>query len=155
MNFIRDRELALRFKNNAVHSKERFLYLLIFMILFSLTTSSCINSYLYSFDINYWDISIDVIVLATTILGTYICYQTNKKGDNKEFIERYISIYFPITIQTILILIPVFFVYIIVIESFIIVELHDRTLAYEFIIMTVYMLYFYWRLNSAIRIAAN
>src|SRR5262245_51957698 len=100
MNFIKDRELALRFKNNAVPSNERLLYLLIFIIFMTAMSSTFVINNFYSGQTNQWDIYTDLSMIIMNFLGTLICYKTNKSGDNKEFIERYISIGFPVGIRT-------------------------------------------------------
>ncbi len=151
MNFIKDRELALRFKNNAVPSKERFLYLLIFMVLSTLLTASFVVSAMYPQGPNQWDTYVDIAEMLFTIAGTIICYQTNKNGDDREFIERYISIGFPVLIQTTLISIGAVMVVGLISHG----EISDQASADDLLITIIAMLYYYWRLNSSIKIAAN
>lgn len=155
MNFFKDRELALRFKNNAVHSKERFLYLLIFTVLGTAVTSSFVISVLYPTAPNQWDIYTDIALLVITILGTTICYNTNKAGDDKEFIERYISIGFPVAIQALLLL-TVFGVVFIAIAAFTSQdEISNSSTFYDLLAMAGFVLYFYWRLNTSIKVASH
>jgi hypothetical protein len=155
MNFIKDRELALRFKNNAVSSKERFLYLLIFMTLTTLLSSSFFIADLYSTKLNQWDIYTDIVMLVLTIAGTIICYQTNKRGDDKEFIERYISIGFPVGIRSLLFLILIGGIFLVIAVLTAQGEISDESTVYDLLVMTAFILYFYWRLNSSIKLASN
>ncbi len=155
MNFIKDRELALRFKNNAVPSKERFLYILLFMGLTTLVSSSFFISSLYPTQPNQWDAYIDLSIIAITILGTIACYQSNKSGDDKEFIERYISIGFPVAIRTLLILIPVMIIFYGFVEFIRKEEIPDTSSMYDLVLNIGFMIYFYWRLNSSIKLASN
>jgi hypothetical protein len=154
MNFIKDRELALRFKNNAVPSKERFLYLLIFTVLGTAIMSSFVISAIYPKTPNQWDFYTDIVILVITILGTIICYRTNKAGDDKEFIERYVSIGFPVFIQAfvIFIVVGIFFG---IVASTSQGEIPDSSTFYDLLFMTAFTLYFYWRLNSSIKLASN
>ena len=151
MNFIKDRELALRFKNNAVPSKERFSYLLIFIILITIFMLPSVATHIYSQPTNQWNIYTDIAEVLLTIAGTIICYQTNKKGDDREFIERYISIGFPVTIQTALISLGAGMVVGFISHG----EISNQAGAENLLITIIMMLYYYWRLNSSIKIAAN
>ncbi|MFU7502049.1 MAG: hypothetical protein ACE1S7_00930 [Candidatus Tisiphia sp.] len=47
-----------------------------------------------------------VLSLGCAVIGTIICYNTNKAGDDKEFIERCICIGFPVMIRTLVYLTP-------------------------------------------------
>mgnify|MGYP000123047978 CR=1 FL=1 len=151
MNFIKDRELALRFKNNTVPSNERFIYFFIFIILAMLVSSPSINHILNPNELNEWDRRIDIFMWVLTILGTISCYRTNQSGDGKEFIDRYIGIAFPITIQYILLMVPSMIVISIIRRHEIIYE----TSVYEFLVLIILTGYFYGRLNSSIRIASQ
>lgn len=165
MNFIRDRELAHRFKNNTVSSRERFIYFFIFIILVTIPTLSFVINSLYE-SLNEWDIYIDIALLVITILGMIICYKTNKKGDDKEYIERYVCIGFPILIQTIIlmVIITIFLFGVINFISQHITFISDDVKSEvtskfyfigEFSSSVIPMLYFYWRLNQSIKIASH
>jgi hypothetical protein len=96
MNFINDKELALRFKNDAVPSRERFIYAALYLLPFYFITSSF---FLYIRDDDVaigWPTIVDFGIVTINIIGMFICYRTNKHGDDSEFIERYISISVPI-----------------------------------------------------------
>jgi hypothetical protein len=155
VNFIRDRELALRFKNNAVPSRERFLYLLICITLISVIMSSFFISNVYlGTPSNWWDLCTDVLNIVITIIGIVICYRTNRSGDDKEFIERYISIGFPISVQIIAIML---FVSIpaVVIELATEIKILGKGSVFDLALCTILALYFYWRLNLSIKVAAS
>ncbi|WP_342272374.1 hypothetical protein [Candidatus Tisiphia endosymbiont of Parasteatoda lunata] len=77
MNFFDDRELALRFKNNAVSSKERFWYFMISLIIGIVILKLPLNVQVDVYKI--------VLSLGCAVIGTIICYNTNKAGDDKEF----------------------------------------------------------------------
>lgn len=153
MNFINDRELALRFRTNAVPSKERFLYLLLFVVLTTLMCSPSLVSVLYPTSPNKWDTYVDIAVLVITALGTIMCYKTNQSGDDEEFIERYVGISFPVAVQTMLIAIVAGFAVGLLTTA-------PDDIAYEsgvidFALISLVTVYFYWRLSSSIKLASQ
>ncbi len=180
MNCFDDKELALRFKNNNVPSIERLLYFICFALLkltpFSFPTTLLndlkIEELLFLKDrviggtttfplftafasVSLFSWLITVIIL---IVGTTICYKTNKNGDNKEFVERFISVGFPVFVQT-------------VVMAFIIglvnrfIFLQDPAQDFGLIMLEimetmcianiVLLFYFFWRLNSSMKIASG
>lgn len=147
MNFFNDRELALRFKNNAVSSKERFWYVMIGNILYivSLLESSLVS---FLFVKNMYLAS---VIGLPIIIGAIICYNTNKAGDDKEFIERYVCIGTPVLIRTKVLTFALFF-FGTLIKGYIFKEIVNNL---GIISNAIGSFYFYWRLNSSIRIAAN
>ncbi|WP_341759300.1 hypothetical protein [Candidatus Tisiphia endosymbiont of Ptychoptera albimana] len=163
MNFFNDRELALRFKNNAVSSKERFWYVMIGNILYivslleSLLESSLVSSLesslvssLESF-LFVKNMYLASVIGLPIIIGAIICYNTNKAGDDKEFIERYVCIGTPVLIRTKVLTFALFF-FGTLIKGYIFKEIVNNL---GIISNAIGSFYFYWRLNSSIRIAAN
>lgn len=156
MNIINDRDLALRFRNDAVPSRERFIYLVLCLLIFEILTSSFVMHLFYAEKYNIYS---DIAMVALSIIGTIICYRTNKSGDDREFIERYVSIGFPISIQVFLI----FAVFIVAVIVFYVLkailkfefDLADLTEAGGSVIGAGIMIYYYWRLNSSIKLAAT
>lgn len=156
MNFIKDKELALRFKNNEVPSKERFLYLLAHVTLTTLLSSSLFD-YLVppSVTPNQWSLVIDFVVVVFTIFGTILCYQTNKKGDDKDFVERYICISFPAMIQSLLIFIGVWIIYAIALSFSLGVGISEEYSIYDIPPFILMFVYYFWRLNASMSIASH
>jgi len=97
INFINDRELARRFKAGKVPSLERFIY-----FMFSVILVAAMPFYFLPAITNA-ELAGDVITTLFMIFGSVYLYTRNKKGDNKEFIERYVSLAFPVLIQSILV----------------------------------------------------
>ncbi|PRD45254.1 hypothetical protein C5748_03330 [Phyllobacterium phragmitis] len=155
MNFINDRELALRFKNNAVHSNERFLYFIIYMTISTLFSGYILGSTLYADPINKFDVLSDIINVIIIIAGTTICYRTNRAGDDREFIERMMCIGFPAAIRSFIILFIFIILYLIFIGSIERERTSEEYSLYAIPPVIAYGLYFYWRMNASIRIAAN
>jgi hypothetical protein len=88
------------FKEGKVTQKEEFKYILLFGIMFTFLTSK----FLYIDDIyNIYDTINSISILIITIIGTYYCYLVNSKGDNKDFMIRYMIIGLPVGIRIYLI----------------------------------------------------
>ena len=153
MQLLDDRKLAKRFRDNAVCEKEQFLYFLAYMVLLSLATSTWIIFTLYD-SVNHWDAAIDVLAVAYTLAGTIILFRTNARGDNLNFIARYVCLTIPVAVQTLLLLV-ILFAFVITGEAFagLVVNWDDTTLL-DFIIYVLTLSFFYVRLNGAIRLAA-
>lgn len=168
MNFINDRELARRFKNDSVPQKERFIYFFIYVVMSSIfmqlipiTFISTENN--IKIDTTYI-ISVLVYILIV-IFGTIICHKTNKAGDDREFIERMICLGFPIAIRTIIISFIIAILHLIfIIAAYFLYnstqwsdhqETPGQSSLYDLAFMIFILMYAYWRLNSSIRIAAT
>ncbi len=155
MNLINDKELALRFKNGAVPSKERLFYLLAFLVPTSLVLSTyAINAMATEFA-NDWDNIIDIFYVFSTIIGTIICYNTNKNGDDKEFIDRYISIGFPIFVKLLtifmVILLLIYLVYLVLLEQ----DFSGETTYLTFLYLAAFEITYFLRLNYCLKLASH
>ncbi|MES2252202.1 MAG: hypothetical protein V4482_00755 [Pseudomonadota bacterium] len=142
MNFFKDRELALRLKNNQVSSKERFGYLLITMIL--------TNLFLYDKHMNKWDTYISISVILLTVAGVIACYNTNKSGDDENFIERFTCISIPVMVRMSLICIPLALIKMLFSHN-----AFEKSDIFKLMYYIISLSYFYFRLNSAIKIASH
>lgn len=143
MDLLKDQKLALRFKNNQVLPKEQFLHLLLFFLIhffiaYAFWSSTTLSSGKTVFYITY--------LYITTDIGVFVCYQTNKLGDDKEFIERYICLGNVICFQICLILAFVVFF------SKYLGFFHFGKALFG---VPAISFYFYWRLNSVFKIASS
>ncbi len=146
MNFFKDRELAQRLRNNQVSEKEKLVYLLINLIVISLPSLFPASN------------TITVILhTALIIIGTIFCYKVNAKGDNQDYIARYMSLNIPILVQMIILMVLFFItlVFLSIKYPYIIINLeNDKNI--EVIINTlVFDCYFFWRLYGSIKIASG
>ncbi len=105
MYFWNANALARDLREGKVTQGQKFFYFLIFMAMSSLAMYAGVET-----DSSYllMDMLSTVIV---TVAGTYLCYQANARGDNKEFIDRFICIGFPIIVRFIPIVVFVMVVY--------------------------------------------
>jgi len=179
MNFLDDKGLALRFKNGKVSQFERLLYFVCFALLkmtpfyFSSTLATNFKiqelgfvggeltenpvfpffGALTSVTLYAW-----VVTILILVIGIICCYNSNRAGDDKEFVERFISIGFPIFIQVSLMSFIVSIVNIFIFSR-------EQVQGFENIVLETYetmcvsniilMLYFFWRLSNTIKIAAG
>lgn len=154
MNWIKDRELATRFRNDAVPPKERLIYFMIFMMLSTLISTNY-SMHILQATPNQWDYLGDALILCITFVGILWLYRTNAKGDKQEFIERFICLSFPIAIQLLLLLIPALFA-LFVTESFLHIETpEEQTTPQLMLTLNLLFLYYYTRLNGAFKIASG
>ncbi|BGE83680.1 hypothetical protein Ms3S1_01160 [Methylosinus sp. 3S-1] len=164
MNIINDRELALRFKNGAVSSKERFIYFFTFILL---SEAPYFYKYIFADNRRDFDLYEDIIMLAITIVGTIACYISNKTGDNREFVERYVCISFPVSVRATIFCIIIIIVSLVIyvaasIEIYFLkislcseCKLDDLMDAWGSLVVTSAMIYFFHRLNTSIKLAAR
>lgn len=107
MYFWNTYALAKELKEGTLDQKEKVKYLIIFVLAeylffdlaYFLEEPSTINSPLEP-----------ILLTITTGLAIYLCFRINQKGDNSEFIDRFVCITFPIAIRFIVALIGIVFV---------------------------------------------
>jgi len=150
MNFWRYDELASRLKAGKVSEKEKFYYFFIFMLCWYLSSVPHISQSFNNVDkINIWLSLISLILLT---FGLSCLYKTNKKGDDKNFIERVVCLSFPIGIRLVAFSIPVFSI------AFIIGTYGANMAVYMKLGVgygIAFMLYYYYALYHGIKIAAG
>jgi hypothetical protein len=111
------------------------------------------SSFLHSKTVNQWDTYTDIIGLLFAITVIFICRNTNKSGDDKEFIERYICLGVPATTKAFIITLPAGIV--LVTAEVFLDEALNKSNIFSFIYIVIILLYYFWRLNSAIKIASH
>lgn len=153
INLLNDRRLAKTLKTGEVSVKEHFYYLLILFLLGQFFATSFITSITYS-PITWWSIATDIVYLVSVLLGIILIYNTNKQGDNKKFIERFICLSIPITIQLTLVFLLIYLTYrFFPLEKISPIFHHHQV--FSFMLGVFYNAYFYLRLNSSMKIASH
>jgi uncharacterized membrane protein len=120
MYFWNYHALARDFRQGRVSARERFKYLLAIMIyvptgLMGSNWIPGIYRFIYSMSnsilakqasrvpplkiFNDYNYLTDILIIAITALGIALCYWTNRKGDSKKFIERFMCLSIPISIR--------------------------------------------------------
>lgn len=154
IHFVRDRPLAQRFRENGVPQAERIIYFLIFMMISTVfTTSTAINA--MATPVNDWDKLTDLVYVGSIILGSIWLYKTNKKGDNDEFIERYICLSIPVAVQLVVIITPLSVVAMIALDLTGIMPITEESSPFTFGMIIFFMVYYYGRLHGAIKKASS
>lgn len=90
-----EKRLALALSRGEISERSSFFYLLIYLIISFLPTYLSVSYGEGNFTRVHY--AIDILL---TFVGTYVVYVFNVKGDNKDFIKRYIILSIPIIIKT-------------------------------------------------------
>ncbi len=154
IHIIRDRILAQKFNKRTVSERETCIYLLLFLLSEYASKSAIVFDWVYE-TVNHWDTAQDVTVLLFTLFGILLCYKTNKAGDNEHFVQRFMCIAFPVTIQMLAILIPIEFAFYASAEPVFGVEVPKDGSQFDLLFLTLGYIYYYWRLNGSIRVASR
>ncbi len=153
MYFINDVALARKLKTNTLSELQQLWYYLVFVIIGVLLTSYTAIEFL-AMPSSMWSYLSDATALLLTIVGTIWVFRTNVSGDNRQFIARCTCLGFPIGVQTLLLTIVVYGILYLAMgydveASATIVVMED------YIASVVLVIYFYARLNRAMRIASH
>jgi len=100
-----------------------------------------------------WRMITDLMSILISAVGLIVCYRTNRRGDDKEFIERVMCIGFPITVFAMIILVAVSILY--YPTMLLVFKINDTTPYFETAATACFLLYVYWRLNHMIRLASS
>jgi hypothetical protein len=159
MNWVNDRELARRFQDNSVPSRERMYYYLATQVIISIVMSQTFLSWSESESL-YVPLSTELIITDTIsllfgIAVIYALYCINKQGDDKEFIERIVCISWPVTMQFICIIIIYILFNIVTYLLFgdILLFFFDTSMG-SMLLFCIFYAYFYWRMHYGLRIAS-
>lgn len=95
MYFLNYKQLAEDLRDHKISEKQKLHYLIATMIIFSIIYTSRLMP--YDGDITMALIA-DVLTLLMIIIGLVIIYQKNQQWDGKHFLERYLCLWFPISI---------------------------------------------------------
>lgn len=161
MHFWKDKELALRLKKGKVTEKEKFCYFLGVFLMFALL--SILNTYIsMSARAEYSDLFATIGYWAICVVGTITCYQTNMEGDKAKFIERIISLSFPINIRLAVYTLILWICGVIVMVGYVAINNIDDEAKIQgilshgtYISIALLIVYYYYRLNNAIKAASS
>jgi hypothetical protein len=154
MQILNDRKLAHRLKEDAVSEREQFYYLMILLVVTILPSSSWLIGQL-GITVNNWDLASDIALFVFTIAGSIWTFNTNASGDNKNFVTRYICLGLPISIQAIVLGTLLVVIIVVMEELFSAVLIEDESTIVDLILIMVFLSFFFFRLNGAIKIACN
>ncbi len=93
--------LADDFRADKVTEREKMKYLVAYMAYQSLHVQNA----LWTWEVvNSVTIAKAVVVAALNIAGVIFCYEMNRRGDNREFLDRFVCLTWPITVILLIIL---------------------------------------------------
>ena len=94
---------------------------------------------------------------ALNAAGVWLCYDVNRRGDDREFLNRFVCLSWPISIRTLTVLVPVSLVAGLAATWVAYRRGSDGTPEAEFVELglgAVSQVAFYWQLRSYVRLAA-
>jgi len=149
--------LANDLRNNNVTEKDKLKYMLFWVISTAIVSDPAIHiDYNYVFN----DTILSIVMLIVSIAGTIYCYKVNKKGDNKDFISRYVCLSIPVVIRALTILAAIIITTVVIVLTF---ELNIMgsgeeaitTSITEIIVLSIFMLSVYYYLGRLIKVAST
>ena len=152
MYLWKTKALAERLKNDSLSQKDHFWYLLLFVTINSVIIELSVYD-IQPVTIIY--ITQSLLMVSITIIGTWLCYRTNRNGDNKDFITRYICLWIPIAIRIALLGFSVLMVYVPMGILLIGSEYLESDTWLDSLFIVVLAALFYWRLYAAIRLISQ
>lgn len=155
MHLWNTKALAMEFRDGELPEKERFKYFFIFILLTALLIEVC----LYIGEMpTVITIAESAIGMMITVGGTLLAYRTNKGGDNKEFIDRYVCLSIPIMLKMLVLLAICFIAYMIV-GYMVLDEAFDKIIAsttwYDVLFTSIFEVLFFWRLTHHVSWASK
>ena len=90
MIWLNLKKLELLLIQNKITESISYQYLLVFLVILTLATNAPKTDFTYY----GWEISYIILELLITIVGTYLVFQVNEKGDKRDFLKRYFSLSF-------------------------------------------------------------
>lgn len=151
MYFWNTNALARQLKSRTLAQSEKLKYLLATITLYALSLEilPIISSPRSSLGIIQ---SITSVTLA--FVGTLLCYKVNSRGDNQEFIDRYICLGWPLTVKIFLLCLAIYVVYIVIgvaIKGEDFEKSLDSPSVFDLIFTALIAIIFYWRLATHLR----
>lgn len=155
MYFWKTDDLIDELRKGSLSQADRFKYLFV-MILITVFLTELM---LYMSEVpSVIAITESIMVVTITIFGMIWCYQTNKLGDNSEFLDRFICLSLPITVRLFVFFVLIYTLYIFFGTSFFgeaFEKFTEQTNWIDVIFTVAFSVYFYWRLSIAINEVAN
>jgi hypothetical protein len=141
--FWNDKQLARDLKNNLVSEKHKFIYFMIYMLLPILARLNQINILGLTYTLGFILGIFAAIAIWAWVF--YFFYKTNKNGDGKNFIERYICLAFPLSVRC----------YIFSIPAFLLIFFYPQTAILVFIFFICMIAWLFDRMYTLFRIASG
>ena len=144
MHFWNTKALGKELREGTVTQKDKMKYFLILLIIFGIPFSSYVAP---KFDYTFVRFPGLILSIIINIWGVIFCYQANQKGDDKDFIDRFVCLSLPISIKLLLLLfLSLSIGFIITVSPGYEPELHDRRAAAVLVLirLALQITYFLW-----------
>jgi hypothetical protein len=105
MYFWNTQQLALELQDGKVTEREKMWYLFAWMIGTALVIE--LAGWVPANESSAATITASIASVAVNIIGLLICYQANSRGDNRDFVVRFICMSWPVTWRLVAALVPV------------------------------------------------
>jgi hypothetical protein len=151
MYFLNIDALAQKLKDGSLTQSQRMKYLLVTVIVYAIVTEI---SFLFAEPVTNLQIIQSVLIVGSTVGGTYYCYLVNRNGDNRDFIDRFICIGWVASVRVIILFFIAYFIYILAGYAFAgeAFEQFLETTSYTDVSFTLAMcLYCYWLIAKHIK----
>ena len=117
--------------------KNRFAYLLIYVVLAAIVMEAFL--YIEVENLNIWDVVSSIGNIVITIVGTFFAYEANGAREGKDFLGRYLSIGFVMSIRFLALLVPIMIALIFLNDG-------ERTRPLESILLLAWLVFLYVRI---------
>jgi len=149
--------LAIDLRNDNVTEKEKLKYVLFWVLATAIASDPVLH---IDFEYVLNDTILSIVMLLISAAGTIYCYKINKKGDNKDFISRYICLSIPVGIRALTVLVAIIAIIVVIDISFeaniLGGEEEELTTSFsEIIILSTFLLAVYYYLGRFIQIASK
>ncbi|HWO95261.1 MAG TPA: hypothetical protein VNM45_02750 [Bacillus sp. (in: firmicutes)] len=143
------KKLIQALRNGEVSSKHEKVYQLVLFPLFVL--SLALSPFIYD-SFNTYDLIEFIWFVAATVIGTYWVYRINQKGDQKDFWLRYLMLFVPIALRSLLLVLVItiigyaLFVFIPTPDAF-----FDETNLFDVFVSAASDIYFFYLMISSFK----
>jgi len=109
MYFWNVEKLKETIRNGKLTEKSRFIYLLIYVVLSGIGVE--VVTYFTVETPNLWDMIDSALYILIPLVGTYFAYKSNDAGNGSDFLGKYFSLGFVVSVRFIVYLMPLLVLY--------------------------------------------
>jgi hypothetical protein len=151
MYFWNSGALAHQLKSKTLPQSEKVKYLLATVTLYAIGLEISLG---LSSPMSLFGVIQSITSVVLVFLGTVFCYKVNSRGDNQEFIDRYICLGWPLTIKIFLLGLSVYLLYFVIgvaIKGENFEKSLDSPSIFDLFLTALIPIIFYWRLATHLR----
>lgn len=149
MYFWKIEKLKESIRENKLTEKQRFIYLILYVVLGAICLE--VMAYIPTENPNKWDIVNNILNVLIPSIGTYFSYKSNGADSGNDFIGKYFSICFVLSIRFLVYLVPILILYFLYYFYAYQTEEEIQTNFIDVIPFSIWHAAIYWRLCFHIR----